>query len=172
MVRRIDRLVDELDLSKLEGSYSGRGARALPPRILLKAALMEVHSGEHSPARWWIDVRDKVSLQWLCQGLVIGRSQWYRFRDRLAPEQLIEWNALLVQRAQAEDQGVGRHGSVDGTAMAACASRHHTAVDRTLQSHLEQLTKAAEEDAAAPLGAAPSVDGQDPRGTTEAAPAA
>jgi transposase len=144
--RRIDRLVEELDLPELEASYTGRGSPPVSPRLLLKVALMEMRCGKQSPAQWAKDVRENDALKWLGQGILPSRALCYRFRDRLKDEWLQKWNARLVRQAVAEKHTSAEHGSLDGTTLAACASRHQLARSEKLCTRYEQLTAATTTD--------------------------
>ena len=136
-------MVDELDLSELQASYGGRGTRPPPPRLLLKLVLLEMQNGRQSPAQWARDIRENDTLKWLGQGITPSRSQLYRFRDRLKDEWLQEWNAGVVRQAVVETQTTARHGSQDGTILAACASRHQLIRSEKLMKRCEQLRAAA-----------------------------
>jgi hypothetical protein len=108
LARRIAAAVDRLDLGPLWGSYRGVGKEALPPDLLLKAVLYEMHSQRPSPAQWTRDARESEPVRWLLFGLAPSRAHWYDFRDRLAPF-WDGWNAQVLQ--QAVQEGMSRSGS-------------------------------------------------------------
>jgi len=80
LARRIDRAVAMLDLTPLWESYLGVGKKALPPDLLLKLVLFEMHNKRPSPAQWTADARDSEAVRWLLFGLQPSRSRLYDFR--------------------------------------------------------------------------------------------
>src|SRR5204863_3320480 len=84
LARRIDSLASLLDLGPLFRTYQGSGSRPFSPRLLLKAALYELHRAHLSPADWQRHARENEPLRWLLRGLEPSRARWYAFRDRLA----------------------------------------------------------------------------------------
>jgi len=58
LARRIDRVVQCLDLTALIESYAGVGRKAYPPDLMVKIVLYEIHSKKLSPAQWSRDVRE------------------------------------------------------------------------------------------------------------------
>jgi hypothetical protein len=101
---------------------------------------MSMRCGRQSPAQWARDVREHDPLKWLGQGIIPSRAVCYRFRDRLKDKWLQDWNAQLVQQAVIEKHTSAKHGSQDGTTMAACASRYHLVRSEKLNARYEQLT--------------------------------
>jgi hypothetical protein len=103
----------------------------------------------------------------------MARSCWYAFRDRLAPL-LQSFQEQLLR--QAIDAGLtpATRAAVDGTLVAANASRHKLLNDETLQRRSEQLAAAVAQDASSRTSAAlgqPTAAVVGPAGAT-AAPAA
>jgi hypothetical protein len=49
-------------------SYLGVGKKAVPPDLLLKVVLYEMHSKRRSPAQWARDVRESEPVRWLLFG--------------------------------------------------------------------------------------------------------
>src|SRR3954449_4190296 len=123
--RAIDEAVDRLDLTDLFDSYLGVGSMAHRPDLFLKIVLYEIQTGRHSPDQWAQDVRDRRSLQWLGLGIVPSRTRCYAFRDRLGP--LLETlNRQILQSAVVQGITTASRGSLDGTLIAANASRHRS----------------------------------------------
>src|SRR4051812_625848 len=138
LARLIDEAVDQLDLTSLFASYLGVGSRAHRPDLMLKIALYEIQTGHHSPAQWTADTSDRRCLLWLGFGIIPARSRWYAFRDRLGPlldvshRQILEW-------AVAQGLTTAEQGSLDGTILAANASRHRLVNLSRLRRRLEEL---------------------------------
>jgi transposase len=165
LARRIDRAVDQLDLRELFASYGGTGSLPYPPDLLLKVVLYETHRGRPSPADWARDIRESEPLRWLAFGCEPSRARCYAFRDRLE-KALPTWQHQLVQQAMAVGLTDGHRAALDGTAIAANASRHRLANADTLQQRLQQLEQARAADESLSAVAVP------PAGTTaEPAPA-
>jgi transposase len=146
VARRISEGVDEVELSKLEGSYQGQGELPYPPKLMLKAILYEIQQGRQSPAQWHRDAKENDVVKWLLLGSRPARSRWYAFRDRLAP-----WidglNAQILQQAVATGITPAKQASLDGTLIASGASRHQLANESKLQKRCEELQRAVADDA-------------------------
>jgi transposase len=138
LARRVERAVQMLDLSPLFASYFGVGKKALPPDLLLKAVLYEMHSKRPSPAQWAKDVRESESVRWLLFGLQPSRARLYDFRERLAPFWL-EWNAQVLHVALEENLTPARRVALDSSSVAAHASRRHLLNEERLQKRREVI---------------------------------
>jgi transposase len=150
--RLVAAAVDRLDLGALRASYHGTGTRAYPPHLLLRAVLYDLHCGRGKPADWYHDAHDNEPLRWLLRGCEPSRARWYAFRDRLAPF-VDNWNRDVLAGAQAAGLTAATRGALDGSAVAANASRHRLIKAATLDRRLEQLEAAVAADsvpAAAP----------------------
>ena len=134
----VERQVNKLDRAVVDQVYSGRGKAAYDPMAMLKMVLYQYVKGNLSPATWHEEAKHNEAMQWLGRGYAPARRTWYEFRDRVGRfieqlhEQVIAW---------AMDQG---HldpavGVQDGTAVAACASRHRVVNRATLQKRIEKL---------------------------------
>src|SRR5262249_53118899 len=151
LARVIDQAVDQLDLTDLSAAYAGTGSLAHPPDVLLKAVLYELHSGRRRPAQWCKDAADSGPLRWLLRGCRPSRTAWYAFRDRLHDLDSL-WNSQGVQQPLAAALTPARRIALDGTLIAAQASRHRLVNEETLhrrQAELQQA-RAADEQGQAP----------------------
>src|SRR5580692_2141922 len=131
LARRIDQAVARLDLSPLWQSYAGTGSLPHRPDLLLRAVLYETQRGQHSPAAWHRDSTESEPLRWLLRGCTPSRSCWYAFRDHLAPF-LDEFNRQTLHQAIDEGLTPATRGALDGTLVAANASRHKLVNQATL----------------------------------------
>jgi len=143
--RRIDAAVAQLDLAPLLATYAGVGSRAQRPDLMLKMVLYEMSLGRLSPAQWHRDTRESLPVQWLAFGIRPGRSRFYQFLERLAPV-VDELNRQFLALGVDLHVTTARRASMDGTLLAANASRRHLLTETTLQSRTAQLTVAIEED--------------------------
>src|SRR5262249_52822196 len=73
--------------------------------------------------------------KWLLRGHLPSRSQLYAFRDRVEPF-LDDWHRQLIQWALHEGITTARCASLDGTFVAALASRHQLLGQRRLDRRL------------------------------------
>jgi transposase len=146
LARRIDRLVEQLHLDDLFASYAGTGSDAHRPDLLLKAVLYETWRGQHRPADWHRDAHESEPLRWLLLGCTPSRARWYAFRDRLG-QHLPDWNRQVLKRAGDEQLTPAQRAALDGSDLAANASRHRLVNAATLQQRLAQLDEAIAADA-------------------------
>jgi transposase len=132
----------ELDLKPLRDTYHGRGSKPHAPELLLKLVLYEHMSGRPQPIQWHKDLRESLPVQWLTFGMHVSKTTLYEFRDRVEPL-LSGWLAQIVRTAVSEGHTDAATGSLDGTYVAANASRHRTVTLETVERRLEQLEQAA-----------------------------
>jgi transposase len=138
VARRIAQAVERLDLSPLWESYLGVGKRALPPDLLLKLVLYEMHDKRPSPAQWTKDVRESEPVRWLLFGLEPSRARLYDFRDRLAPF-WDDWNAQVLQQALTAEMTSASRASLDSSSVAAHASRRRLLNEERLQQRQQVI---------------------------------
>ena len=146
LVRQIDQAVGELDLTGLFATYTGRGSKALWPDLLLKLVLYETQRGRPSPAAWFLDAKENEPLQWLLFGMKPSRTALYEFSDRLE-RFWDDWNQQTLHRAQELGLPLGDRVALDGTLIAALASRHRLVNQNTLTERLEALKQTVLADA-------------------------
>ncbi len=121
--RWLVRVVARLDLTALRRSYAGYGLRAYPVELLLALLLWLYSKGLLSPAEWARQARYDDQAKWLLRGLQPSRSLLYAFRDRTEPF-LDDWHKQLLDWAIVEGLTAATRGSLDGSFVAALASRH------------------------------------------------
>jgi len=134
----VERQVNQLPRDLVDQVYHGVGKLAYDPIVLLKMVLYQLLLGRHSPAQWHADAARNSTMQWLGRGYAPARRTWYDFRDRVG--RFVD--ALHQQLiSQAIDQG---HvdptvAALDGSSVAACASRHRMVNQETLQKRMAKL---------------------------------
>jgi transposase len=145
LARFIDQAVGQLDLEALFADYGGTGSLPYPPDRLLAAVLFRIQRGQHSPAQWLLDSSENAPTRWLLRGLKPSRSCWYNFRDRIAP--FVD-DLLRQILQQALDAGISpaERGSLDGTSIAANASRRKLVNETVLGQRLALLDQAVAAD--------------------------
>jgi transposase len=132
------RVVARLDLAALRRSYAGCGSLAYPVELLLAFVLFLYAKGILSPAEWARRACSDDQSKWLLRGLQPSRSQLYTFRDRTEPY-LDDWHKQLLAWALAEGIPSASSGSLDGSFVAALASRHQLHSGRRLDRRLGLL---------------------------------
>lgn len=133
--RAVTALVARLDLEPLRLSYAGYGSRAYPVERLLAFVLWMYSQGILSPAQWAEHARYDDRARWLLRGLVPSRARLYAFRDRLEPF-LDAWHAQSIRWAILEGITTAARGSLDGSFVAALASRHRLVSPQRLDRRL------------------------------------
>jgi transposase len=161
LARLIDEAVALLDLQPLLGSYAGNGSKAYHPALMLRILLYELASGVRAPARWAHNCRFHDELKWLGFGIRPSRSRLYHFQERLG-NQLEAWLRQVIDRAVARGITTATREALDGSTIAANASRHRLLNRKTLDQRLALLAQAVAAegpagDAAAPTPAAPGL---------------
>ena len=142
-MRVISQLVDEgvFKVEALFDVYSGRGSAPHPPDLLLKLALYEHCRGRTKPIQWHRDLKSDINVQWLTLGMNVAERTLYKFRDRVGP--LLEgWHKQVLELAVAEELVEGRQASIDGTTVAANASRRKLGNMQQVEERLDQLEQA------------------------------
>jgi transposase len=142
---QIAQAVEELDLAGLFATYSGRGSKALWPDLLLKLVLYDLQRGRLSPAEWFLDAKENEPVQWLLFGMKPSRTACYEFSDRLQ-RFWDDWNQQALHKAQELGLPLGDRAALDGTLIAALASRHRLVNQKTLTDRLEGLQQAVSAD--------------------------
>lgn len=157
LARQVAAAVEQLDLRPLINDYANVGSAAHPPDLLLKAILYELHLGRQRPAQWYQDAKESEPLRWLLFGLEPSRARWYAFRDRL-PAYHLAWNRQVLQQAQQQGLTTATRGALDGTLVAAHASRRRLFNGTKMQQRLAALEQAVaiDENRVAPDSVAPN----------------
>ena len=138
LAREIRQAMPRLDLTALYNSYAGRGKTPHRPDLMLAIALFELRRGHRQPSRWWQDTHENCALWWLGFGIRPARSCWYEFRERIGPW-LAAMNAHVLHQAVDEDLTRVERGALDGSAVAANASRRRLLNAERLQQRLHHL---------------------------------
>ena len=143
MVRVISQSVDDgiFEMKALFDVYSGRGSAPHPPDLLLKLALYEHCRGRTKPTQWHRDLESDIKVQWLTFGMKVAQRTLYKFRDRVGPL-LEKWHKQVLDCAVAEKLVDGRQASIDGTTVAANASRRKLGNMQQVEERLDQLEQA------------------------------
>jgi transposase len=126
---------EELHLDDLRHTYTGRGSLPHRPDLLLKLVLYEHSQGRVQPVQWKKDLQENKPVQWLVYGMQPSQTTLYEFRDRVQPL-LEDLNQQVIRTAIAEGHTDGSCGALDGTTVAANATRHRMVNLATVEKRL------------------------------------
>jgi len=145
VARRMVAALELLDLGPLFASYRPGGSDALRPDLMLRVVLIEVWSGRQRPSQWFRDTRENVVLKWAGFGICPSRSTWYNFRDRLGPR-IDRWFGEVLQIVQERGITPAKRGALDGSLVAANASRHRLLNEERLEKRRGALAASCARD--------------------------
>jgi hypothetical protein len=144
--REMVEAMKQLDLKPLFALYLGAGMPAIRPDLMLAVVLIEIRLGRPRPSQWFRDAKENIVIQWAGFGIQPSRTCWYNFADRIAP--LLEpWNASILQLARQRGVTQAERMSLDGTSVAANASRHRLVNEATVEQRMTELEIACQADA-------------------------
>ncbi len=145
--RKVAEAMKQLDLTPLFAIYSGAGKPPIRPDLMLVIVLIEMRLGRPQPSQWFRDAKENIVIQWAGFGIQPSRTCWYDFADRIAPL-LEQWNAEVLQLAWQLGVTPAERASLDGSSVAANASRHRLVNETTVEQRLTELESACLADAA------------------------
>ena len=98
----------------------------------------EHQNGRTQPSQWLYDLEKNTAAQWLTFGMTPSRSVLHEFRDRVQPL-LAAFNQQVIRTAIAEKHTDASTAALDGTFVAANASRHRLITLKIVEQRLELL---------------------------------
>lgn len=120
-----------MDREPVDETHKGVGKVAYDPIVLLKMVLYQLLLGNHSPANWHSEASRNTTMKWIGRGYQPSRSVWYDFRDRTG-KFIDRLHQQLIDLAIVQEHLDPRTGALDGSSIAACASRHRMVNSSTL----------------------------------------
>jgi transposase len=144
----VERQVNQFSREQVDQVYRGVGKEGYDPVTMLKMVLYQLLLGHHSPSTWCAEATRNTSMHWLGRGYRPSRRTWYDFRDRAA-RFIEELHEQLVGRAIDSGHVDPTTGALDGSSVAACASRHRMVNEETLtkrRAFLEQFMRDEHQD--------------------------
>ena len=136
--RIVWRQLAQLDRGIVDQVYLGVGKDAYDPMPLLAMVLYQYLKGRRSPATWEEEARLNEAMQWLGRGYTPARRTWYDFRDRIG-DVIESLHNNLVKQAIEQQHVDPSTGVLDGSSIAACASRHRMVNRETLLKRQQVL---------------------------------
>jgi transposase len=144
-------IVSQLDLTRLEYDYAGRGSKAYHPKVLLALLFYGYATGTFSSRRIEASTYESVAFRYIAANTHPDHDTIATFRKRF----LDELKPLFVQILMiARTTGLLKLGkvSLDGTKIKANASKHHALswehackLEEQLQNEVQELLCQAEE---------------------------
>jgi len=125
--------------------YAGRGKTPHRSDVMLAMVLFERRRGQRKPSQGFQDTHAHCALWWLGFGICPSRRCWYEFRERTAAF-VDAMNAHVLHQAVNEDLTRVERGALDGSAVAANASRRRLLNAERLQQRVHQLEAARHDD--------------------------
>jgi transposase len=136
--RLISSVVDEMDLSAIEQSYSSQGCKAYHPALLLKVLVYAYSIGLRSSRKIADRLREDVVFMWLA-----GRqTPDFRTIALFRKERLTDFKAVFAHIVElCMDLGMARVGTiaVDGTKFAANTSRNRVVYRKRLEKRKQSI---------------------------------
>lgn len=116
-------MIAQTDHQPLYQAYRGTGSKPYRPDRLLAIAVVLILQGIRSPSKWASMAKNDDRCRFVGRGIVPSRTTFYNFRDRAA--KFIEaFHDRMIQDAIASGTIDPTEGCLDGTFVAAAASRH------------------------------------------------
>lgn len=156
LARFIVEIVEQLDLSKIESQYSGKGKDAYHPQVMLCLLFYGYATGVFSSRKIERATYDSVAFRYIAANTHPDHDTIATFRKRF----LKELSELFVQILSiAQEMGVLKVGkvSLDGTKVKANASKHKA----LSYAHATKLQKQLEDEVAILLKKAQSADNKE-----------
>jgi hypothetical protein len=113
----------------------GSGEQAVSPRVITQIGDCERTQRRPHPVRWQKDPRENRPVQWRIFEIRPSLTSLSRFRDRLAPLHQ-DLNRQVVRAAIAKGHTDGACGALDGTSVAANATRDRMVSLETVEKRL------------------------------------
>lgn len=135
-----------LDFAPLYCTYRGHGKAPHRPDLMLAIVCFAWRRGQRKPSQWYQDTYENYALWWLGFGIRPSRSCWYELRGRTRAC-LDALNTTLLPQAVADDLTTAQRGALDGSAVAANASRRRLLNDERLGHRWQQLEAVAQDEA-------------------------
>ena len=130
-----------MDLTSLHDAYRGTGSKPFPPERMLAIALVEILSGNTSPARWHVNATTRDQCKLVGRGIRPARATWYDFRNRCG-KFVEDVHQQIVRKAIDKKLIDPKQCALDGTFTAAAASRHKIRNLKQINRRLSQIKRA------------------------------
>ena len=151
LARFVVEVVGQLDLSRIDVDYGGRGTKAYHPEMLLSLLFYGYATGVNSSRKLERATYDSVAFRYIAANDHPDHDTIATFRRRFLPELKALFVQILLIAKEVGVLSVGKV-SLDGTKIKANASRHRALsykharkLEDQLKAEVEELLKQAEE---------------------------
>jgi transposase len=122
-VQAVEQFIGQTDRQALYEAYRGTGSKPYRPERLLAIVIVLILQGIRSPSKWATAAKNDDRCRLVGRGIEPGRTTFYNFRDR-ASKFIEAFHATMIQDAIQNAIIDPKEGCLDGTFVAAAASRH------------------------------------------------
>lgn len=122
-MQAVEQFIAGTDHQALYDAYRGTGSKPFRPDRLLAIAVVLILQGIRSPAKWAVHAKNDDRCKLVGRGIEPSRTTFYNFRDRAA-KFIEDFHTQMIQDAIREKHIEPTEGCLDGTFVAASASRH------------------------------------------------
>lgn len=150
LARFVVDIVARLDMNPIRSRYSGRGAEAYQPEMMVALLFYGYATGTFSSRKLERATYDSVAFRYIAANQNPEHDTISDFRRRFLPQLQGFFEQILLIAAESGLVKVGRV-SVDGTKIKANASKHHalsyghaTKLERRIKGEVERLLRMAE----------------------------
>lgn len=140
-VQAVEALIAQANHRELHEAYRGTGSKPYPPERLLAIVTLLILQGVGSPAKWAKHAKVDDRCRLVGRGHQPSRSTMYNFRDRAA-KFIHAFHARMIREAIAKQVINPEQGCLDGTFVAASASRHKMLTLDQISQRLGALKRA------------------------------
>src|SRR3954471_305137 len=140
-VRVVDKVIEQLDLTKLYESYEGGGTSAYHPKMLLKAIIYAYICNIYSSRKIEESIKSNIHLIWLCGNTEPDHNTINRFRSHKAAPVLKDIFKQIVLLLAAEGLVSLKDAYVDGTKIEANANRYTFVWGNAIKTSKERMVK-------------------------------
>jgi transposase len=140
-VQAVEQLIARTDHRALYAAYRGTGSKPYRPERLLAIAIVLILQGIRSPSKWAIAAKNDDRCRLVGRGIEPSRSTFYNFRDR-ARKFIEAFHTSMIQDAIRKAIVNPTEGCLDGTFVAAAASRHKILRLRQVSRRLSVIKRA------------------------------
>lgn len=144
-VRIVNRIIDNIDISKLYASYLGGGTSSYDPRMLLKGIVYSYINNIYSSRKIEETIKSNINFIWLCGGSEPDHNTINRFRSTKSAKYLKDVFKQIVLLLGDEGLLSLKAIFIDGTKIEANANRYSFVWGKSLQTNKAKMLKQIDE---------------------------
>src|SRR3982751_1668014 len=140
-VRVVDKVIDQVDLTRLYESYEGGGSSAYHPKMLLKAIIYAYICNIYSSRKMEDAIKSDIHFIWLCGNCEPDHNTINRFRSEKAAPVLKDIFKQIVLLLAQEGLVSLKEAYVDGTKIEANANRYTFVWGNAIKTNKEKMAR-------------------------------